>query len=137
MLGRAPDADGLKFWSSALDADNGLARGLAALSIMSGAERNTTAQGLIDAGLIANRVTVAANFTASLDQPREVAGYAGDAAAAVARAMLDAVDQNTSVIAYQTKVLSTTQTLAGGVAAGAPEVVLVGVDSFSHDLAFV
>ena len=137
LLGRAPDADGLKFWSSALDADNGLARGLAALSIMSGAERNTTAQGLIDAGLIANRVTVAANFTASLDQPREVAGYAGDAAAAVARAMLDAVDQNTSVIAYQTKVLSTTQTLAGGVAAGAPEVVLVGVDSFSHDLAFV
>jgi len=135
LLGRAPAAEGLNFWSNALDADNGLARGLAALSIMSGAERNTTAQGMIDAALIANRVTVAANFTTSLDQPREVAGYAGSAAAAAARAMLDGVDQNTSVIAYQTTVLNTTSMLAG-VAAGAQEVVLVGVDSFSHGLAF-
>ncbi|USX21465.1 M10 family metallopeptidase C-terminal domain-containing protein [Oxalobacteraceae bacterium OTU3REALA1] len=136
LLGRAPAAEGLNFWSNALDADNGLARGLAALSIMSGAERNTTPQGLIDAALIANRVTVAANFTASLDQPREVAGYAGAIAAGVARAMLDGVDQNTSVIAYQTTVLNTTNMLAAGVAAGAPEVVLVGVGSFSHDPAF-
>jgi serralysin len=136
LLGRAPHADGLKFWSSALDAENGLARGLAALNIMAGAEHNTTAQGLIDASLIANRVTVAGNFTASLDQPREVAGYAGAAAAAVARAMLDAVDQNTSVIAYQATVLNTTKMLAAGVAAGEPAVVLVGVDSFSHDMAF-
>ncbi|USX27556.1 M10 family metallopeptidase C-terminal domain-containing protein [Oxalobacteraceae bacterium OTU3CINTB1] len=136
LLGRAPAAEGLNFWTNALDADNGLARGLAALSIMSGAERNTTPQGLIDAALIANRVTVAANFTASLDQPREVAGYAGAVAAGVARAMLDGVDQNTSVIAYQTTVLNTTNTLAAGVVAGAPELVLVGVGSFSHDPVF-
>lgn len=136
LFDRAPDSGGLQFWTAALDAPNGLARGLAALNIMSGAEANTSVQGQIDAALVANRVTVAANFTASLDLPREVAGYAGNAAAAVARAMLDGVDQNTSVIAYQSTVLSTTQALAGGVAAGAPEVVLVGVDSFSHDLAF-
>lgn len=137
LLGRAPDAGGLAFWSGALDADNGLARGLAALSIMSGAERNTTTQGLVDAALIANRVTIAANFTASLDQPREVAGYAGDAAAAVVRTMLDAVDQNTSVVAYQSTVLSTTSKLAAAVAEGAPPVVLVGVADVGHDFAFV
>ncbi|HWW70715.1 MAG TPA: M10 family metallopeptidase C-terminal domain-containing protein [Duganella sp.] len=136
LLGRAPDAGGLAFWSGALDADNGLARGLAALSIMSGAERNTTTQGLVDAALIANRVTIAANFTASLDLPREVAGYAGDAAAAVVRTMLDAVDQNTSVIAYQSTVLSTTSKLAAAVAEGAPEVVLVGVADVGHEFAF-
>lgn len=136
LLGREPDAGGLKFWANALDADSGLNRGLAALSIMAGAEANTSVQGQIDAALVINRVTVAANFTATLDLPREVAGYAGNAAAAVARAMLDGVDQNTSVIAYQTTVLDTTKALAAGVAAGPSEVVLVGVESFSHDLAF-
>ena len=136
LFGRAPDAGGLAYWTAGLDAPNGIVRGLAALNIMAGAEVNTSVQGQIDAALVANRVTVAANFTASLDLPREVAGYAGDAAAAVARAMLDGVDQNTSVIAYQSTVLSTTSALAGGVAGQAPEVVLVGVGSVGHDPAF-
>ncbi len=136
LFGRAPAADGLAYWSAAIDAPNGLVRGLAALNIMAGAELNTSDQGKFDAALVANRVTIAANFTASLDLPREVAGYAGAAAAAVARAMLDGVDQNTSVIAYQSTVLSTTSALAGGVAGQAPEVVLVGVGSVGHDPAF-
>lgn len=137
LFGRAPDAGGLSYWTAALDAPNGVVRGLAALNIMAGAEVNTSVQGQIDAALVANRVTVAANFTASLDLPREAAGYSGDAAAALARAMLDAVDQNTSMIAYQATVLNTTNKLASGVvAAGAQEVVLIGVDSFSHDLSF-
>ncbi|MBP1206340.1 hypothetical protein JOD97_004413 [Duganella sp. 1411] len=136
LFGRAPDAGGLAFWTAALDAPNGVARGVAALNIMAGAEANTSVQGQIDAGLVANRITIAANFTASLDQPREVAGYAGAAAAATARAMLDAVDQNTSVIAYQSTVLSTTSKLAAGVAEGAPEVVLVGVADVGHGFAF-
>ena len=136
LLGREPAAAGLAFWSAALDAENGLTRGMAALGIMSGAERNTTPQGLIDAALIANRATIAANFTASLDLPREVAGYAGAAAAALARTMLDGVDQNTSVIAYQSTVLSTVSKLAAGVAEGGPEVVLVGVADVGHGFAF-
>jgi serralysin len=137
LLGRAPAAAGLAFWTGALDAPNGLARGLAALNIMAGAESNTSTQGQIDAALIANRVTVAANFTATLDQPREVAGYAGQAAAATVRALLEAVDQNTNLVAYQTQVLSTTNLLAGGVASGAAEVVLVGTSSVGHEFAFV
>lgn len=137
LFGRAPDAGGLAYWTAGLDAPNGVVRGLAALNIMAGAEVNTSVQGQIDAALVANRVTIAANFTASLDQPREMAGYAGDAAAAMARAMLDTVDQNTSVIAYQSTVLQTTNTLAAGAVAGAAPVVLVGVESFGHDPAFV
>ena len=136
LFGRTPDAGGLAYWTAALDAPNGVVRGLAALNIMAGAEVNTSVQGQIDAALVANRVTVAANFTSSLDLPREVAGYSGNAAAAVARAMLDGVDQNTSVIAYQSTVLNTTNTLANGVAAGAQEVVLVGVESFGQHLTF-
>jgi hypothetical protein len=126
LLGRAPLQAGLDFWSDSIDG-GGLARGLAALGIMSGAEGNTTAQGLIDAGLIANRVTVAANFTALLDQPSEVAGYAGATAAASARAMLDAVRQDTSITAYESTVFSTVNKLAGGAQAHPVEVALVGV----------
>ena len=126
VLGRAPDAEGLKYWAGALDA-GGLAHGLAALTIIAGAEANTTPQGLTDAVLIANRITVAANFTATLDLPSEVAGYAGDAAAAAARTLLDGVNQNTSVFAYETNVLSTVAKMAGGALANAPEVVLIGI----------
>ena len=136
LFGRAPDDGGLAYWSGAIDAPNGLVRGLAALNIMAGAELNTSVQGQIDAALVANRITIAANFTGSLDKPREVAGYAGDAAAAVARTMLDGVDQNTSVIDYQSTVLSTVSKLAAGVAEGGPEVVLVGVADIGHGFAF-
>jgi hypothetical protein len=126
LLGRAPLQAGLDFWSDSIDG-GGLARGLAALGIMSGAEGNTTAQGLIDAGLIANRVTVAANFTALLDQPSEVAGYAGATAAAAARAMLDAVRQDTSVFAYESTVISTVGRMADGALGHPFEATLIGV----------
>jgi hypothetical protein len=132
LLGRVPDQEGLDFWSGALDGGN-LARGLAALSIMAGAESNTTTQGLADAVLIANRVTVAGNFTTLLDKPAEVAGYAGDAAAATARAMLDAVNQNTSVLAYESNVFSTVSKMSGGAMGGVAEVTLVGVGTLTHD----
>lgn len=122
LLGRAPDAEGLDFWAGALDGGN-LARGLAALNIVAGAEGNKTAQGLSDAALIANRVTVAHNFTTILDTPSEVASYAGDTAAAAARTMLDAVNSSTSIFAYESKVLTTVAQLGGAHAE------LVGINS--------
>ncbi|MTV40338.1 M10 family metallopeptidase C-terminal domain-containing protein [Duganella radicis] len=112
LLGRTPNAEGLNFWAGALDSGN-LARGLAALNIVAGAEGNTTTQGQIDAALIANRVTVAQNFTSMFDTPAEVAGYAGAAAAATARAMLDAVNQSTGILNYESTVIDTVGKLAG------------------------
>ncbi|RZT06119.1 Peptidase M10 serralysin C terminal [Duganella sp. CF402] len=106
LLGRTPDQEGLDYWSGELDG-GGVVRGMAALSILAGAEANTTTQGKTDALLIANRITVAGNFTMLIDQAPEVNAYAGDLAAATARAMLDAVDQNTSILAYESKVFST------------------------------
>ncbi|MRW93785.1 DUF4214 domain-containing protein [Duganella sp. FT80W] len=129
LLGRAPDAEGLAFWAGALDKGE-LVRGMAALNIAAGAESNTTTQGQIDATLIANRVTVAENFTALLDTAAEVAGYAGDAAAATARALLDAVNQSTSIISYESSVISTVATLAAHTASAQ----LVGINTLSGEL---
>ncbi|WP_195763665.1 M10 family metallopeptidase C-terminal domain-containing protein [Duganella guangzhouensis] len=127
LLGRAPDAEGLAFWAGALD-DGNLVRGMAALNIAAGAETNTSAQGKIDATLIANRVTVAENFTASLDTAAEIASYAGAKAAEAARTLLDAVNQDTSIIGYESSVLSTVAHLSAVTAeAGALPVQLVGV----------
>lgn len=112
LLGRTPpEGPGLNFWVSALDSGN-VAKSLLALNIIGGAEANTSDQGKIDAALVANRVTVAANFTALLDQPSEIAGYAGSAAAATARAMLDAVNQDTNLLSYESTVYSTVSHMA-------------------------
>jgi Ca2+-binding RTX toxin-like protein len=112
LLGRTPpEGDGLNFWISALDTGS-VSRSVLALNIVGGAESNQTAQGKIDAALVANRVTVAANFTALLDQPSEVAGYSGYDAAATARALLDLVNQDTSVISYESTVIGTVAQMA-------------------------
>lgn len=133
VLGRAPAQTGLDYWSAALD--NGtLARGWAALNIAAAAEANQTAQGRVDAALIANRVTVAANFTALLDTPAEVAGYGGMAAAATARALLDGVNQNTSILAYEGNVIGTVAQMSGQAQGNAAQVQLIGVQHIDHVL---
>lgn len=132
VLGRVPDADGLNYWAGALDA--GWSRGVAALNIMAGAESNTTAQGLLDGALVNNRLVVAANFTALFDTQAEQASYAGNAAAAVARGLLDGVTQSTSLLAYESTVIQTVSTMSGSAQTGAApqEVVLVGTGTLEH-----
>lgn len=110
VLGRNPLTAGLTFWSDAIDTGV-MSRGQAALNIMAGAEANTTAQGLIDAALIANRIVVAANFTSAIVT---ASGYSGSNAAAAARTMLRSVNQDTNVVDYQTFVESTLDTLGAG-----------------------
>jgi hypothetical protein len=100
VLSRAPDDEGKAFWVNALD-HGGMTRPNASLSIMAGALKNTTPQGLQDGILISKRVTVGGNFTVGLDTPTEAAAYSGDAAAAVARTMLNGVHADTDVAAYQ------------------------------------
>lgn len=106
VLGRAPDADGLAYWSQLIDSGK-LSRPLAALNILTGAESNHSTQGLIDGQLLNNRVVAATNFNLAMDTGVEYAAYAGNDSAALARAMLALVDQNTNVLAFESTVLDT------------------------------
>lgn len=110
VLGRSPALEGLLFWSNAIDS-GALTRGNAAAAIMAGAQTNTSAQGVIDAAVVANKVTVAANFTAALDTAAEVIAYSGSTAAATARSMLASVVDTTDTTAFQTTVTSTVSTI--------------------------
>jgi len=90
VLGRTPAAGGLAFWTNAIDSGS-LTQADAALAIMAGAQTNPTAQGQIDATLVANRVSMAQDFTAAVSASL----YAGPAAAAGARTMLATVNSTT------------------------------------------
>jgi len=121
VLGRAPDADGLRFWIDAID-NRGLSKANASFSIMAGALVNTSPQGLADAALIRNRVAVASRFTASLVTPTQINSYSGDRAAAVARGMLSNVNQNTDPAAFQSTIDSTIASLTRATSDRADEV---------------
>ncbi len=128
VLGRAPLASGLAYWSNAIDSGS-LSKGDAALAIMSGELSNTTAQGLIDTQLIDNRLAVAASFTAQVASQGSTSFYSG-AAAAAARNMLSTVDSTTDLSAFAATISSTIVTLlqsvpgislvAGNTTAGIP-----------------
>ncbi|HEY0844420.1 MAG TPA: DUF4214 domain-containing protein [Noviherbaspirillum sp.] len=113
VLNRAPQAAGLEFWRNAIDSGT-LTKGNAALSIMAGALANTSAQGLLDAALINNKIRVASNFTFALDTPAEMTAYGGSAAAAVVRAMLSGVTASTDPDAFQSTALETLAALGSG-----------------------
>lgn len=110
VLGRQPASSGLQFWVDGING-GGVTQGDAALAIMAGALTNNTAQGLIDATLIGNRVAVAGNFSAALVSPGQVNAYSGSSAAASARTMLATVDSNTNVSGFQPTVTTEVGTL--------------------------
>jgi FKBP-type peptidyl-prolyl cis-trans isomerase len=105
VLGRAPQPSGLTYWVNAITSSQ-LSQGDAALAIMAGALSNTTAQGVLDAALIENRLTVAANFTAEVAGRDVVSAYAGATAAASARTTLSAVTATTNPTSYETTVIT-------------------------------
>ena len=96
VLGRAPLPAGISFWVGAIDSGK-VSQGDAALSIMAGALANTSAQGLLDAQLVDNRLAAAGYFTGAASP----ATYRGTAAAANARAMLATVNASTAASALQ------------------------------------
>ena len=106
VLGRAPQAAGLAYWSNAIES-GALSKGNAALGIMAGALANTTAQGLIDGQLILNRLAVASYFTSEVSAQNAVIDYAGSTAASNARSMLSQVGSSTDATAFDTTVNST------------------------------
>src|SRR5471030_1761691 len=114
VLNREPDADGWTFWVNAIQSGS-LTRANAALAITQGASANTSTQGLLDAATVANKLTVATNFTADLTgNVAAINGYSGDAAAAIARGMLATVDSTTNTTAFQATVDSTVATITAG-----------------------
>lgn len=107
VLNRAPDAEGLNFWADAIDR-HGLNRANASLAIMAGAMLNATPQGQVDARAINNKITVATSFTATVP----VTTFRGDIAAALARAMLAKVNQDTTLQTFQATMDSTIKSIA-------------------------
>ena len=108
VLGRAPEQDGLNFWVGAISSGQ-LTQGNAALSIMAGAEGNTTPQGLLDAQLVNNRLAVAETFTDTVTSMSAVKAYSGAGAAANARTMLASVTASTVTSSYQAQVTASVQ----------------------------
>ena len=121
VLGRTADAEGLAFWTNAIDS-GALSQANAALSIMAGALENTTPQGLLDAKRIDNTLAVASDFTLALDRPAEIAGYAGNLAASIVRAMLATVSAQSDLGAFQAVIKQMLSIMAGelNAAFGAP-----------------
>ena len=113
LLNRAPAASGLNFWVTAITSGT-VSLGNAALSIAAGAMTNTSAQGLIDAATINNKLDVASQFTASVSDRAGIADYVGPAAALQARSLLANVDSNTDIVAYQATVQLATNNLELG-----------------------
>jgi hypothetical protein len=107
VLNRAPDASGLNFWVDNID-NRGLNRANASLAILAGALLNTSTQGLADARVVNNKITVAINFTAAVP----TSTYRGNTAAGLARAMLALIDQNTTLPTFQATITSTIKAIA-------------------------
>ncbi|RSZ59979.1 DUF4214 domain-containing protein [Massilia atriviolacea] len=140
VLNRAPDQEGLAFWANAIDS-GALTRANASLSIMAGAQNNTTAQGLSDKAIVANKVDIASNFTFTLDTPEKAAVYSTASAAATVRDLLASVSPWSNVPNFQKDVdralvkISTPKSApdhAGDVPfaqADSPAIELVGLES--------
>jgi hypothetical protein len=111
VLGRAPASGGLGYWSGAIDSGS-LSVGDAALSIMAGAQTNQSTQGMADAQLIANRISVATMFSSAVSSQGASLSYSGQIAAATARAMLSEVTAATDTTAFAGTVSATVTGLA-------------------------
>ncbi|NHZ33492.1 DUF4214 domain-containing protein [Massilia sp. CCM 8692] len=104
LLSRDADQGGLDFWSNAIDSGS-LTRANASLSILAGAQGNTSAQGLADALLLQKKISVAANFTLALETFDKGNRYDGDFAAGIARKLLGAVTTTTDAFDFQDDVI--------------------------------
>lgn len=123
LFNRAPDTEGLNFWSGAISSGD-LTRSNAALSIMSGALSNTSAQGLIDAALVNNKTTIASNFTFALNTNTRASAFSGDAAAAQVRTMLGTVTSTTDATVFQANI----DTVIANLVAAKPATQMDGTD---------
>ena len=107
LFGRNASSAGLNFWSNAITSHS-LTPSDAALAIAAGAAANTSAQGLIDAATVANKVSVATDFTTEIGQSSQnIVDYSGPAAAAYVRSMLGSVTATTDLAGFATTISNT------------------------------
>jgi len=128
VLGREADTAGFNFWVNAISSGT-LSKANAAAAITAAASTNTSAQGMQDAITVANKLTVATTFTAALDTPTEFNAYAGDAAAATGRSLLQGVSNTTDVTAYQANIDDAINTIVNVAVPGNTSALTVGVDT--------
>ena len=108
VLGRAPQSAGLQFWVNSID-NGSVTKGNSALTIMAGAESNTTTQGLLDAQLVNNRLAAAETFTSTVSSMSATVAYSGAGAAANARNLMAGVTSSTVVTDYQANINAAVQ----------------------------
>jgi hypothetical protein len=130
VLGREADKAGFDFWVNAITTGT-LTKANAAASITAAAMVNTSAQGMLDAQTVTNKLAVATSFTTAIDTPSEITAYAGDAAAASARGLLANVNNTTNVTAYQATVDSTLSNMVSVANPGATVSLTGGVDTLA------
>lgn len=125
LFGRAPELEGLNYWTLQLDQGNVTVDGLA-LTVAAGAQGS-------DATIVANRVIAATTFTNSLDTGDKALAYQGDAANTVAKQWLSSVTDDASLAAANTpaKIGSVVDSMSGtstGGSATAPQMLKVTQD---------
>ena len=130
VLGREADVEGLTFWVNEIAAGR-LTRANAAMAITDGALANTSAQGLLDAKTVENKLAVATNFTDALDTVSEINGFSGDKAAAQARDLLAQVKDTTDPVAFQATVDTTIATIVTGSLPSTTTLLTTGIDTFA------
>jgi serralysin len=136
LFNRAPDTEGLNFWAGAI-ASGDLSRSNAALSIMSGALLNTSAQGLLDAAMVNNKTAVASNFTFALNTSVRAGAFSGDTAAASVRSMLGTVTSTTDTVAFQATIDSVIASLVAAKPALASDPVDDSITQFDDIITLV
>lgn len=130
FLGREADTEGFNFWVDAI-VKGGLDKANAVAAIVDGATKNTTAQGLIDAQVVANKLSVANSFTAALDTPTELNAYAGTAAANAARSLLAEVDETTDLSSFQANIDVAVASIVGGSPVSGTVTLTDGIDNIA------
>ncbi len=108
LFNRDAEPAGLAYWQNEV-ASGRLTPAAAALGILQGAQN-------ADLASVQNKVTVARAFVEQLDTDRELAGYSGANAAALARAFLKTVDSSASSVTAAQTALPAQVGLASGTA---------------------
>jgi hypothetical protein len=130
VFGREADKAGFDFWVAAIESGN-VTRASAVADITAGALVNTTPQGLLDKSTVEKKVAVATNFTTALDLPSEFNAYAGEAAAATARGLLQGVTSTTDVAAYQSNIDTAVATIAAVAVPGQSLLLTANIDNLT------